>query len=395
MKPQKLLVILSRFPFPLEKGDKLRAFHQIRELSNEFEVHLCCVTDKRVSVEDKKALEGFCKSIDIIQLNRFGILWNLFLGVFSSKPFQYHYFYQKSVHRKLNKIIEEQKPKFIYCQLIRTARYAIDYPLIPKTLDYMDALSAGMKRRSESAGLPMNLIYRLESIRLAKMETYYFDQFDKKVIISERDRSEIGHPQKSEIGVIPNGIGEKFFNFKARKKDVDILFTGNMNYPPNVDAAIFLVKKVLPLLQQKGMQPKVLISGIAPNNAVRQLASEHVTIGGWVDDIRESYARSKVFVAPMFMGSGLQNKLLEAMAMGVPCITSTLVNESLKAKDGEQVLIADDEVAYAEKIEYLLKNVHKAEHLAESGRAYVLNSFNWKHFTKNLVAFIRGESKSH
>jgi glycosyltransferase involved in cell wall biosynthesis len=83
------------------------------------------------------------------------------------------------------------------------------------------------------------------------------------------------------------------------------------------------------------------------------------------------------------------------MAMGVPCITSTLVNESLKAKDGEQVLIADDEVAYAEKIEYLLKNVHKAEHLAESGRAYVLNSFNWKHFTKNLVAFIRGESKSH
>ena len=395
MKRQKLLVILSRFPYPLEKGDKLRAFHQIKELSEEFDVHLCCISDKKVTESDYQALTDYCSKMSILRLNRLGILWNLFLGLFSSKPFQHHYFYQKGLHRRLNKIIEDLKPKFIYCQLIRTAHYATDYPLIPKTLDYMDALSAGMKRRSETASFPMSLIYRLESIRLAKMETYCFDQFDHKVIISERDRNEIGHPHKSEIGVIPNGISSKFSDFPETPKDVDLVFTGNMNYPPNVEAASFLVNRVLPILDKKGLKPKVLISGIAPNSTVRQLASEQVEIGGWVDDIRESYARSKVFVAPMFMGSGLQNKLLEAMAMGVPCITSTLVNESLKAKDGDHVLIADDAQSYGNYIQLLLENKEHARHIAEGGRAYVFESFNWQHFTKALSVCIRGVSGKH
>lgn len=389
----KLFVILSRFPYPLEKGDKLRAYHQLRELSKQYRIHLCCITDKKIPEEHRRKLEPFCEQVHILRLNRFKILLNLVLGIFSSKAFQYHFFYQKQVHRQVNRLIDRIRPKHIYSQLIRTARYATSYPLIPKTLDYMDALSAGMERRSGTSSFPMNVLYRLEAIRLRKIETYFFDLFDNKTIISERDRNDIEHPQKHEIHVIRNGVDFEFFGPDDRDKDVDLLFTGNMNYPPNVDAAIYLVKSILPSLQNRGMECKILISGANPSPAVQKLAQKNVEVSGWVEDIRDAYARAKVFVAPMFLGSGLQNKLLEAMSMGIPCVSSPIVNESLKAEDGKQILIAEDPDLFADCIVRLLKDTEFAQHLAENGRDYAHSNFKWSDCGQQL-AQILGHSSS-
>ena len=122
-KKPVLAVVLSRFPFPLEKGDKLRAYYQIKDLSKRFDIDLICISDIKVSEENQKKLEGFCKNIHVFQLKKMGILWSLFTALFSKKPFQVHYFYQQWIHRKINEIILTSKPEHIYCQLIRSSEY--------------------------------------------------------------------------------------------------------------------------------------------------------------------------------------------------------------------------------------------------------------------------------
>ncbi len=381
----KLLYLVSRFPYPLEKGDKLRAYHQITGLSKRFKIVLCCVTDKRVPDEWKKELEPYCESIYVFQLGKLRLYWNMLWSFFSTKPFQYHFFYQRTVQRQVDKIIEREMPKHIYCQLIRTAQYVARYTLIPKTLDYMDALSDGMRRRSLRGSVFTNWIYNLEALRLSKFETRLFDKFDVKTIISSRDRDNIDHPKRSDITIIPNGIDDRFFESRNSDKEYDVVFTGNMNYPPNVDAAQFLIRRIARHLSKSGQNTRILLSGANPSGKVLALKGPDVEVTGWVDDIRNSYAQSKLFVAPMFLGSGLQNKLLEAMAMGLPCITTPLANEALGASNGEHIIICEKAEDFASEISNLLSDPNRADSLAKQGRAFVKEHFQWE-VTNNRLA---------
>jgi glycosyltransferase involved in cell wall biosynthesis len=131
-----------------------------------------------------------------------------------------------------------------------------------------------------------------------------------------------------------------------------------------------------------------LISGATPNKTVQDLASERVIVTGWVDDIRINFVKSKILVAPMQISIGLQNKLLEAMAMQLPCITSTLANNALGAKSGEQILVADSPEQYALHIIDLLQNESKAKQIAMNGYQFVINNFNWQSTTSILEKLI-------
>ncbi len=382
----KLFVLLSRFPYPLEKGDKLRAFHQIRTLSRNHKIYLCCLSDIKVDPAHIKELESYCEEIRVIRLNKLKILWRLFLGVFSGKPFQFHYFYDHSAKREIENYIESALPAHIYCQLIRTASYVKKYSVIPKTIDYMDALSAGMKRRSKTSSFPLSFLFELESKRLSKFEAELFKYFDHHCIISDQDRESIQHPRKDQIKVIPNGIDESFFVNKKRDKNYELLFTGNMNYPPNVMAASFIADGILPELRKKAWKGKVLIAGAKPSAKVRALKSNEIEVSGWVDDIRDAYSSAKIFVAPMFIGSGLQNKLLEAMAQGIPCVTSSLANNALGAKAGESILIAEKKEEFAEKIFYLSSNNDEAIAMGKLGQSFIKKNFSWAHQSELLTA---------
>ena len=147
----KIFVLVSRVPYPLEKGDKLRAYHQVKVLSEKHEVFLCCLSAEDVHEKAKSELEKICARVEIIQLSKLGILWNLGMGLFSHQPFQVKYFYQQQAQRKIDGFITEFKPDHIYCQLIRAAKYVREYHEIKKTIDYMDAFSKGMERRIQHA----------------------------------------------------------------------------------------------------------------------------------------------------------------------------------------------------------------------------------------------------
>jgi len=372
----KILYLVSRFPYPLEKGDKLRAYNQIKGLSRSNEILLYALSDKDVKQEDIAHLQQFCKEVKVFKLSKLQIIFNLIRTTFAKIPWQVGYFYSDKAQREIDEIIAKYRPGHIFCQLIRTSEYAKKYTTI-KTLDYMDVFSKGIERRLPTVPSYLKFLYKTEQRRLVKYESTIFDSFDHKIIISEQDRDLINHPDKNKISVIANGVDTSFFKAVNVLKEYDIIFNGNMNYPPNIESAEYLVNTILPIVLKKYPRLKVLISGANPSPKVKALASAHVTVSGWVEDVRINFCKSKMLVAPMFMSIGLQNKLLEAMALKIPCITSTLANNALQAKDGESILIADTPEEYARQIHDLIFYEDKGRMIGLNGYNFVLQNYSW------------------
>jgi polysaccharide biosynthesis protein PslH len=375
----KILVLLSRVPYPLEKGDKLRAYQMMVRLAKRHEVHVLCLSDQPTLPEHEAHLRTFCHGLQVVRLGRALIFWKLLRASMGRLPYQVAYFYDRRVQRIVDETIASLRPDHVFCQLVRTTEYVRRYHHLPKTLDYMDTLSKGMERRTEKAPRWLRPLFRAETHRLIAYENRMFDLFDHQVIISAQDRDHIYHPLRERMAVIPNGVDARFFEPVARTETHDLLFTGNMNYPPNVASVVFLVREVLPLVRQKRPGTTLLICGVDPSPRVKQLAARDssVSVSGWVQDMRSAYASARVFVAPMLIGTGLQNKLLEAMATGMPCITSPLANNALGAPEGEVILIGRTAEEHAEHILALLGDRERAERVAQAGQRFVAERFNW------------------
>jgi glycosyltransferase involved in cell wall biosynthesis len=388
----RLFVLLSRVPYPLEKGDKLRAFHQIRELSKNNEIILCAVNPDRNLDKQKafKNLQPYCRSINFIDLSICGIVWNMMRSYVKGLPIQTGYFYSKKSKKKIDALIKEYQPDHIYCQLVRTAEYVKDLSL-KKTIDYQDVFSYGMKRRYEKAGFLKKPFMKMEYERLMKYENLVFDIFNNKTIISYPDQQLMDHHKKDEIHIIPNGVDHAFFAPVEGEKKYDLVLAGNMAYPPNVDAANFLVKEIMPIVWKKFPESNVLLAGASPDKRVLALKSKKIEVSGWLDDIRDAYSSAKIFIAPMRIGTGLQNKLLEAMSMRIPSITTKLANDALKAVDNKNVLIGNTAEELAEKIILLLTNKVTYEKIADNGFEFVNSEYSWEESTAKLENIIKKE----
>jgi len=384
----KLFFLLPRVPYPTEKGDKLRAFNQLKQLSQKHEVILCALNDSVIHEDAEKVLSTYAKHVYIIDISRVSIYIHLVKTLFSDKPLQVGYFYNKRIDRIIRSLIDKHKPDHIFCQLIRVAEYVKGIP-IPKTLDYQDVFSKNVERRLATTPFYMRPFLRMEYRRLLRYEHDVFGMFDNKVIISIPDRDLIPHPDREKIVVARNGVDTTFFMPINREKQYDLVFTGNMGYPPNINAAEFLAHKILPLVLSRKPEIRILIAGASPNLRVSVLKSENIEVSGWVPDMRECYAMAKIFIAPMQIGTGLQNKLLEAMAMQIPCITSPLANQALQAKENEEILIADTPEAYARHILFLLDNPEKTTQMACAGYNYILNNFSWETETDKIEKLFR------
>lgn len=385
LKP-KLLVILSRFPYPLEKGDKLRAYNQLIGLSKQFKIILICTTDQSIKKEHYQKVKLICDEIHVFKLNRLVQLIQIISCLFTKYPFQVGYFYQPNIAAKIKHIIVENKPQYIYCQLIRVSQYVKHFHNCTKTLDYMDSFSKGLYRRALKSKSFMKQIYLMEARKVEMYERQVFEYFENHTIISEQDREFINHPKNKTINIIKNGVSENFFEpMEETTKKFDLLFTGNMNYAPNVEAALFL-KQIIQQPELKNL--KCLISGVNPHGSILKLQSDNFNVSGWVEDIRMSYGSSKIFVAPMFIGTGLQNKLLEAMAMGIPCVTTALANKSLLAKPEEEILIAETLEEFTHQINRLINDQYLYEKIKTNARMYVEANYSWKQSNDLLLPII-------
>ena len=384
----KIFVLLSRFPYPLEKGDKLRAFHQIKELSKNNEIVLCALSDEKVSKESIKILSEYCSEIKVIRLHKWSIYLKLvWKQLFSNQSLQVAYFYNNKAQKVIDNLLQKHQPNHIYCQLIRVTEY-VRKSKIPKTLDYMDALARGMERRVEEAPFYLRWFLKSETIRLKRYEHFIFEDFDNTTIISEQDKNLIVNIKNNKIVVVPNGVDYQTYQQKEVEKSYDLIFTGNMAYPPNVDSAVYLANEIMPLVWQQKPNIKLVIVGAKPDAKVKKLSSDKIVVTGWVDDISEYYAKSKVFIAPMQIGTGLQNKLLEAMAMNLPCITSNLANNALNAEHNKSVLIGENPNDYANHIVQLLDNKDLYQKIANNGFQFVKQNYTWQGSTSILEKLI-------
>ena len=388
----KIFVLLPRIPWPLEKGDKLRAFNQIKQLAQNNEVVLCALNDKKANKEDAfKALQPYCISVTFIDISKLSILFNIIKAFFKGLPLQCGYFYNKKTHNKIKSLIEKHKPDMLFGQLMRVAEY-IRHEKTPKTIDYQDVFSIGMKRRSEIASFYKKPFFNMEYNRLRRYEHDIFNDFDVKTIISAQDRNLIDHERKNEILIVPNGVDHEYYTPQECEKKYDIVFTGNMAYAPNVNAVEYLANHILPLVWKQLPETKLYIAGATPDPRVKKVASEKIIISGWIDDMRDAYAQSRIFIAPMRIGTGLQNKLLEAMSMKLPCITTTLANNPLGAEIDKEILVGNNEHELAQHIITLLTDKEKANTLAQSGYDFVRRVYDWSEATKIMEDEMRVRS---
>ena len=394
----KILVVLPRFPYPLDKGDKLRAYHQIVELGRRHEVYLFALTHSRVNHDDYDHLHTICTAVDYCEIHWWESAWGVLKAFISGQPLQLGYWSSRRAQKAYARWEAQVQPDVVYCQMVRTMP-TVTGSTCRKVLDYQDALSLNARRRKEQSHGLMQLLLQYEAKALQRTEQQALQLFDATTVIAPADRDAIS----PEVHLVPNGVDTEYFRVGSWQLAVDcgqgavgsdatnprptahypqlnkytIVFTGNMAYAPNVDAACWLVKEIMPLVwKQQPHGINVLIAGAEPKPVVRALAGPHVAVSGRLPDIREAYASARIFVAPMRIGSGMQNKLLEAMSMGLPCVTTSLAANPIGATPWEHLLVGDSAEEIAERIlDLTIDELHDT--VAESGHRFVMEHYSW------------------
>ena len=399
----RLAVLTPRFPLPLNKGDRLRIFHQLEELHRHFQVDLHCLTFRRISTEDLSAIQGRCEQVTVHKLNWWKAAFRLGWSVFSRRPFQVLLFTERHLVRSIRKEILNGQPDVLLAQMVRTAEYVKDLDAVPHVLDIMDTLHAGAEREAERAPWWKKPLLREEGRRLLRYEHRMPQYFDACTIISEQDRQLLPHPDKERITVVPNGVDTDFFHPEAsppplegaHHRQYDVSFCGNLGYAPNVVAARFLAQDVAPVFERITGRPLVLlICGAQPAAAVKALSSDHVDVIGDVADIRSAYLAAPIFVAPMLVNTGLQNKLLEAMALERACLTTTRALGALGIDVGDAVATANDASTFAAQIADLTLDQDRRMRMGRAAIQVVQTAFTWSAASAPLVGLLHNQARS-
>lgn len=390
---KKVVMLTSRFPYPLERGDKLRIYHHIRLLADRYDIYLFSLSDKPVSEKEEAHLKSFCKEVHIQYVRKGDILVELLKGIFSRLPFQVHYFLRSEIKQDFQSKIRAIKPDVVYCQLLRMAAYADELPF-PKALDYMDTFSLGMKRRIQNSPWWQRPLLRIELARLINYEQRIFPLFNAHSIISKQDKEALPLDDSSTIITIPNGVDTEFFRPDPTViPDSEIVFVGNMGYFPNVEAAKILAREILPGVK-KVIPAGLLLAGARPATEVKLLEAEpDVSLTGWLDDIRDGYRSGKVFVAPLFAGSGQQNKILEAMSMGIPCVVTKIVNEAIGGTHGKNLFVAESIQEFIDLTIRLLQDEELRARMGAEARDFVRATFDWVSVGEQVIRFL-GEAQT-
>ncbi len=382
----KLLIVLSRIPYPLDKGDKLRAYHQIKqliEMGNE--VVICCLHFEKKDDAAVAHLTALGGKWHFISLSKWRAAFRIILNLFRNIPFQVTLFHCSKAQSEINDIIQNFQPHHLFAQLVRTSEYLKNQLAYKKSIDFMDALGAGLQRRAQRSQPFLKMILLEESERMQRYENIIWNYFDSHFIISKQDGSLMRTPPRPTIQILPNGIDTSYYQRCHPQLGNKIVFTGNMSYPPNVDAALFLIHEIMPLVWELMPELRLMIAGTNPHASLLREKSSRIEITGRVDDIRVCYEQAALFVAPMRMGTGMQNKILEALSMAIPVITTPMAASAFQPDVLQKLMVAESAKDIANSI---LK--HYQPDTASDGelRNLVVQHYNWKNIMESFIQTI-------
>lgn len=409
----RILFLTPRFPYPPLKGDTLRTYHQLRVLSRHHQITLLSMADAPVSRSDYEQVADMCERVSVIALPRWRALANLGAGVVSRQPMQVHYYKVTHFRRQLQATLANEAFDIVHATLIRMLPYVWSLKAPPVVVDLIDSLSLNLADRRNQVRGPKRLGYELEYRRVRDYERAVVGHFpalvvsspaDREVLIGDRVRElgegeeEIGNREWAPpspnsltlpIHVIPNGVDLERFPYQVQegRDGSTLVFTGNMGYHPNEEAVLWFASRVWPLLRAKRPDLCFQVVGTNPGERVRALAVREtgIEVLGRVPDVTAYVGKATIAVCPMRSGSGIQNKVLEAMSVGAPVVATTIANRGVRGTPDRDLLVADSPSDFAAAITSLLDQPNTRANLAQSARAFVEQNYRWEQHGDRLM----------
>jgi polysaccharide biosynthesis protein PslH len=379
----KVLYLCHRTPYPPDKGEKIRAFHQLAAMAERHEVDLFTLAHESEELTHRIELERYCRSVTVSRIHpRFARLRSL-PYLMTNAPLTVPYFHSAELHAQVRHAMLRRSYDriFIYCSSM--AQYVDLTGGIPALIDFVDVDSDKWTQYAGRVRFPFSAVYRREGRRLREYERRIAESASCILVTTEREArlaKEIS--PSARVHVVANGVDTDHFRPPADASNAvgrTIIFVGDMAYFPNQDAVISFVKNVLPLVQRSVPDTSFLIVGRNPSpsvQALRQIAGVEVT--GYVPDVRTFLAKARVSVAPFSMAAGIQNKILESMACGVPVVGTPRAIQGLSNGVAQLVETGEDAAQLAEALVGLLRDPEFARRRGMEGRRQVTADYSWR-----------------
>ncbi len=375
----KILYLAHRLPDRPDRGNKLRAYHHIRHLAMSHEVHVIAFAD---GASDATALRAVCRSVEIVPLTRALALARGAAAMLRGASFTAGYFGAAAMWRAVRRANAAQQfdVAWAYCSSMAPYLAAVDAER--RIADFVDVDSEKFREYAQYARAPMSWAYRLEAQQMRALEARGAAAATRVLFVSEDEAVVFRPVAPTEVAVchVRNGVDTAFFQpMSPAPSEPQLVFVGALDYLPNAVAARCLIEQILPRV--RAHIPKVGFTAVGhrpPPHLLRLAAGESVRIAGSVPDVRPYLAAAQVFVAPMRFGRGVKNKVLEAMAMGVPVVASSIAMQGLAVSDGVYARIADEPEAFAAAVVELLGDVEQRRRLADNALRLVRDSYAWE-----------------
>lgn len=380
-------------PYPPFRGDKLKIFNLAKRLCKQHELHLITFAQNEDDWTYEAELKKIFTTVKFIGLPKWKSLLNTGLGLFNSKPFQVNYFSSNTMKSTIDVFLKDQQIDVVHVQHLRMAQYLFAQKNIPRILDLPDAFSLYWSRKQATSRNP--IIRLLEQWEQKKVYRYeqILSAYNLALVCSKEDKQYLEEQhQISNVALLPNGVDTEVFctNNHDYSHNNILLFTGNMDYRPNIDAVCYFVESILPKVKVKYPDVQFIIAGQRPVAKVLSLANDSVKVTGFIPNLALQYNAASVVVAPLRFGAGTQNKVLEAMAMGVPVVCSNIGFEGLGIRSGEGAIMQTDADAFASSIVELLSSTAMRKEVGQKGVSVIQNNFSWDIIAAQLAAYLKG-----
>jgi sugar transferase (PEP-CTERM/EpsH1 system associated) len=387
-----ILYLCHRFPFPPKRGGKIRPFNMIRHFtSSGHRVTVCSLARSAEEAAEGRGIAPYCADFDLAEVSEPLQFARMVAHLPLTSPSSMGYFYSRDLRDRVRDRLNRQSWDLIFVHCSSVAQYVEHVRDIPKILDFGDMDSQKWLEYAKHKPFPLSVGYRLEGEKVKMAEEHLARRFD---LCTATTRAEWQTLESYATGAatdwFANGVDSEYFSPDDEPYDADtISFVGRMDYYPNQECMNRFCDSVWPVLRARRPKLKLLIVGADPSRQVRRLGEQAgITVTGSVDDVRPFVRGSAAMVAPLAIARGTQNKILEAMAMGVPVITSRIAAGGVDAQAGEHLSVADSPGELVEAILGLLESRDERRRLAFAGRERVLSHHSWAHSMRRLDGIV-------
>jgi len=381
-----LLYLVHRMPYPPDKGDKVRSYHLLKHLAARHRVFVGTFIDDPEDVAHLEALRAMCADLQVITLNPRRAKLASLGALLGGRALTLDYYDDRRLHRWVRETIAKQSIDAALVFSSSMVQYLKAWPSLPALLDLVDVDSAKWTQYAGEHRWPISWLYRREGERLLAYEREAVDKAAKSFLVTDKEVAlfeQLAPEHRGRVQALSNGVDADYFSpdpLRAspyRADELPLVFTGAMDYWPNVDGITWFAREALPALRQRWPSLRLHIVGRNPVASVRALASDAVSISGTVPDVRPYLQYAAVVVAPLRLARGLQNKVLEAMAMARPVVAAQACVDALSARAGQDLMAAIHADDYVRQVDALLRDAPGATAMALAGRQRVIDDYGW------------------